>query len=247
MGRTAKFSDDLLLDAVTKYSESVKTKIKATELAQWARNNIKGLEDVHDYHFTRPIKNPVTGKTEKRLCTQRIEELNVARDIRQRENTNVLLSSVNMDRFFELDERSQRKAIQETRDIVSDYKHTNNYLRQQNDYLKSFVNTINDKMESYAINIRDIKKKQTKLDKKVADVRRNIEDEQIRLQLEEIGISDGEFDLVKYNESLREGVAELFNFEAAIRQYQRNQNIENEEDIEETQPKESFIDDLTDF
>lgn len=248
MGRTAKFTEDLLLDAVIQYSEVVKTKIKATELALWARNNIVGLDDVQDYHFTRPIKNPVTGKKEKRLCTIRIEELNVKRDTKQRENTNVLLSSVNIDQFYELDERSQRKTIQETRDIVSEYKSTNNYLRQQNAYWKSLVNTINENMELYASTIKEIKKKQSDLGKKVAFVSRSIEDAQLRKQLEKMGIADGDFDLVKYNESLKEDISELFNIERAIKQYQRNLNMDDKgEELEEPQPKTNLIDELTDF
>lgn len=250
MGRTAKFKDDLLLEAVIKYSEVVKTRIKASELAQWARNNIVGLEEVKDYHFTRMVKNPDTGKLEKKLCTQRIEELNVARDTRQRENMNVLLSSVNMDRFFELDERGQRKTIQETREIVSEHKRANVYLRKQNDYLKSLLAEMNEKMESYAAEIKDIKRKQKLLDKKVVDVRRNINNERIRNQLEEIGIVDGDFDLVKYNESLREDVDRIFNIEEAIKLYQRNLNVDentDDEPPENTLKEDSLIDDLLDF
>ena len=44
MARTAKFTDDLLLDAVVQYADIYKGKIKATELAEWARKNIAGLE-----------------------------------------------------------------------------------------------------------------------------------------------------------------------------------------------------------
>ena len=250
MGRTAKFKEDLLLEAVIKYSEVVKTRIKASELARWARNNIVGLENVKDYHFTRMVKNPDTGKLEKKLCTQRIEELNVARDTRQRENMNVLLSSVNMDRFFEMDARSQRKAIQETREIVSEYKRANVYLRKQNDYLKSLIAEMNEKTKLYAAEIKDIKRKQTLLDKKVADVRRNINNERLRNQLEGIGIIDGDFDLVKYNESLREGIEKIFNIEEAIKLYQRNLNVDENTDDEPPQntlKKDSLIDDLLDF
>ena len=249
MGRTAKFSEDLLLEAVIKYSEAVKTKIKASELARWAKNNIKGLEEVKDYHFTRPVKNLTTGKLEKRLCTQRIEELNVARDTRQRENVNVLLSSVNPDRFFELDERSQRKAIQETREILSEYKRSNIYLRKQNDFFKVSITEIGKKMDLYVNEIKDLKKKQNLLDKKLSDVRRNINDEQLKKKLEEMGITDGEFDLVKYNESLREDVENIFNIEKEIKQYQRNLDIEetDEEVPKDTSLKENMIDKLTDF
>lgn len=250
MGRTAKFSENLLLDAVTQYSDVCKTKIKATELAQWARNNIKGLEDVRDYHFTRPVKNLKTGNMEKRLCTQRIEELNVARDIRRRENTNLLLSPVNIDKFYELDERSQRKLIAEMRDIVSEYKRTNKYLRQQNNYMKSLVNVVNEKLESYELITKKILRKQTDFDTKASYVKRNLENEQLRKKLEETGRSDGDFDLVKYNESLKEDIDEMLNLEKVIRKYQKNLNkdeLEQDKEISEMQLKTNYIDDLTDF
>lgn len=56
MAKTQKYSEDQLLEAVVKFSEIEKKKIKATELARWCRDNIEGLEEVRDYHFTRPIK-----------------------------------------------------------------------------------------------------------------------------------------------------------------------------------------------
>ena len=55
MAKTQKYSEDQLLEAVVKFSEIEKKKIKATELARWCRDNIEGLEEVRDYHFTRPI------------------------------------------------------------------------------------------------------------------------------------------------------------------------------------------------
>ena len=255
MARTAKFSDDLLLEAVVKYSEIVRTKIKATELAQWAKINIIGLEDVKDYHFTRPIKDPTTGKLVKKLCTQRIDELNRARDIKQRENTNVLLSSINMDRFFDMDARSQRKTIQEAREIVSEYKRSNIYLRKQNDYYKSLTEETNKRIEQYEVYVKQIMKRQNDLDKKVNDIRRNINDERIKLQLEEMGVIDFDFDLVRYNESLKESEKDIFNIEETIKQYQKQLNQDTDEaddqDDEEKktdiQTKGNMIDDLLDF
>ena len=56
MAKTQKYSEDRLLEAVIKFAEIEKRKIKATELAKWCRGNMEGLEEVRDYHFTRPIK-----------------------------------------------------------------------------------------------------------------------------------------------------------------------------------------------
>lgn len=46
MAKTQKYSEDKLLEAVVKFSEIEKKKIKATELAKWCRNNVEGLEEV---------------------------------------------------------------------------------------------------------------------------------------------------------------------------------------------------------
>lgn len=85
MARTQKFPEDLLLEAVVKYAEVEKGKIKATELAAWAALNIKGLEGVRDYHFMRPVRNKdsKTGKQTagKKNCTLRMEEINRARSL----------------------------------------------------------------------------------------------------------------------------------------------------------------------
>ena len=56
MAKVQKYSEDQLLTAVVKFSEIEKKKIKATELAKWCRENMVGLEEVRDYHFTRSIK-----------------------------------------------------------------------------------------------------------------------------------------------------------------------------------------------
>ena len=85
MAKTQKYSENQLLEAVIKFSEIEKKKIKATELAKWCRDNIEGLEEVRDYHFTRPVKekDDKTGKMIERpkLCTLKIEEINKSRSL----------------------------------------------------------------------------------------------------------------------------------------------------------------------
>ena len=63
MPKHQKYSEELLLEAVVKFSEIEKNKIKATELAEWCRNNMEGLEEVRDYHFMRSVtvKDEKTG------------------------------------------------------------------------------------------------------------------------------------------------------------------------------------------
>ncbi len=250
MGRAAKYTEDLLLDAVIQYSDFCKTKIKATELAEWARNNIAGLEDVKEYYFNRPIKNPKTNKLEKRLCTQRIEEINAARDVRKQENRNVLLSSVNIDRFYELSERDQRKEIAKAREIVSKYHSSNAYYRKKNDSMFQILSEYTQKVSELEEKVKIITKKQSFIDKRVSALLKDSDEKAIREKLEEIGITDGDFDLKKYQNSLKLEVEEMFNIEKVIRQYQRSLGDNDDTDMipEDTvNVKDDYIDDLTDF
>ena len=103
MGKKQKYKDDQLLEAVIKYSEIYKKKIKATELAEWCRENIEGLEEVKYYHFMRPInvRDEKSGKMKQqsKLCTKKIEEINKARSLVAGVKTNLLLQSSNIDTF----------------------------------------------------------------------------------------------------------------------------------------------------
>jgi len=213
-----------LLDAVIKYSEVIKTKIVVTELAEWARRNINGLEDVQAYHFTREIKEPKNGKKIKRLCTVRIEEINIARDTSVKERTNILISSVNIDRFYELDKEDQRKMIVEMRDILKEYKNTNRKLRYERDLFKETekdIKDIKDKIEDCSKQIKGYLKKQKEIEKQIGFLMKKWEDVQTRQKLEEIGITDNDFNLLKFNDALKSGSSKLFNIEEEIIRYQQ--------------------------
>lgn len=247
MARTAKFSDDLLLDAVVQYADCFKGKIKATELAEWARKNVIGLEEVSDYNFTRPIKNAKTGKLEKKRCTQRIEELNISRDTRKKENKNILLSAVNADHFFSLSEREQRACIAQVREIVAEYRSTNTYLRRQNDYLNRMRIDDTEKMRKLEAKINDITSKQSVLQKTISTINKKTTEEQLRGKLVEIGITDGNFDLIKYNESLTLDINEMLNIDKTIRKYEQEIADNMEKASEEDKEAHNYIDELTDF
>ncbi|WP_022755554.1 hypothetical protein [Butyrivibrio fibrisolvens] len=243
MARTAKFTDDLLLDAVVKYSDTHKEKIKATELAEWARKNIPGLEEVKDYHFTRPIKNPKTGALEKKLCTQRIDDLNVARDTRKKENRNVLLSSVNIERFYSMSEREQRNCIVQAREIVAEYRKTNSYLRKKNDYLNGVYSINRDRLQELELLLKEVRTKQKQIDLTLSRLKKNLTEEKTKEKLAEIGITDGKFDLIKYNESLKSKVEDLFNIDEVIREYQKGvEDVDSDGDDDQ-----NILDKLTDF
>lgn len=113
MAKTQKYSEDKLLEAVVKFSEIEKKKIKATELAKWCRDNIEGLEEVRDYHFTRSVKekDERTGKMVERpkRCTLKIEEINKSRSLIVSINKNLLLQASNIDIFMEQPDSAKEK------------------------------------------------------------------------------------------------------------------------------------------
>ena len=104
MARTQKYTEELLLEAVVKYAETERGKIKATELAEWAGANITGLEGVRDYHFMRPVreKDPQTGAVTMRRkpCTVRMDEINRARNLTAQISRNALLKASTIEEFM---------------------------------------------------------------------------------------------------------------------------------------------------
>lgn len=232
MARTQKFNEDILLTAVVKYSEICKGKIKATELAEWSRNNIEGLAEVRDYHFTRPVKehDVKTGKIKKRLklCTIKINEINKNRSVATSINTNILLSASNCRAMFELPQIEQEKLIVDTRQVVSKLFEKSRNLQREN----AVIQQVN--REQVAIirelenRIKDIEKKQNQLEKKINYILR-ITDEEMRLKmLENMGIADGIVDLNVYKKKIEEDLEEVFNIKKVLTRYLREEEKYNE-------------------
>lgn len=232
MAKTQKFSEDLLLEAVIKYSEVVKTKIKATNLADWSRENIPGLEDVRDYHFTRPIKekNQKTGKITEhsKLCTKKINEINKARSINMTVNNNILLRSSNIDAFFELPISVQRKLVVETRETVDKLLSKNAYLSTENEAFRKNNKLLSETTELYLSKLKEIEKKQNMLEKQINYLLRITDEQKRKCLLKEIGIEDGALDLVQYRNTIEQDLSEVFDIEKALKQYRQESNKKQE-------------------
>lgn len=240
MAKTQKFTEELLLDAVVRYAEVEKNKIKATELAFWSRNNIEGLEEVRDYHFTRHIreKDEKTGKIKERvkLCTQKIEEINKARSISMSVNANLLLRSANMDAFFNQSDAQKRKIVAETRETFDEIAsknavlmRTNEALRAENKVIKRDLKVIEDKITYF-------EKRMNILNKQVKYLMKVIDERERREMLAQMGIKDEEIDLDKYIHSLRENLKDIMNINTSLKHYVSSQDsVEGEAD---------FVDDL---
>ncbi len=204
MAKTQKFNENLLLEAVVAYSDIYKGDIKATELAKWARENIVGLEEVKYYHFTRPIqeKNPRTGKVKEKekLCKKRIDEINQARSV-AKYKTNPILSSCNIDNFFELPIPAQRNVIVETRQKINELYKSKAYYQKQFNVFKAENEELKREVEELVPFVKKYKKKQLELEKQVKHLMTVMNEEQMKEALAEIGITDNKFKRSVFNNS----------------------------------------------
>ena len=252
MAKKQKYSDDLLLEAVVKYAEVERNKIKATELAKWCRENIEGLEEVRDYHFTRTIRerDKKTGviKERPKQCTVRIEEINKARDLTQRIKTNLLLRANNIDSFFSQSVSAQRKMIVETRETIHQlqgkyalYARENEVFRIENKALKNRIIEEEDK-------IVEIQKKQAILEKQINYLMKKTDENERKSILAEMGLKDGEVDLEQYNKSLRQDISKLMDINDVLRRHLvRYSQVESEDTpLEEMNQKDKESETLKD-
>lgn len=236
MAKTQKYSEDQLLEAVIKYSEIEKKKIKATELAKWCRSNIEGLEEVRDYHFTRPVKgkDDKTGKMieKPKLCTLKIEEINKSRSLTVSINTNLLLRASNVDAFMEQPDAAKRKMIVETRETVDKLFTRNGNLTRENEALKSENKSIKSQILKITDKIETLQKAQKKLIKQVTYLMKVTDEASRKDMLAQIGIEEESVDLNTYTESLQQELLEAMNIDKALRAY-INTNISSNMDDEQ--------------
>jgi hypothetical protein len=236
MAKTQKYSEDLLLEAVIKYSDEYYGTIKYTELAEWARNNIPGLEDVRDFNFSRPIKtrNPKNGKIVEKTkeCTRRIEEINKARNIYSALNTNKLLYSSNIDEFLKVSPNEQKKLIVEVREKVHELSAKNRYLLSMNDAYKRINNDQKEKINELDTKTKEIIKKQKKIEKRLNYILKTTDEENRKEMLSQMGIEDESIDLVKYNKSINEDIIEMFDIGKTLEKYHKKEKSSPEELME---------------
>lgn len=240
MAKTQKYSEDQLLEAVIKFSEIEKKKIKATELADWCRRNIEGLEEVRDYHFTRSIKekDEKTGKMIERpkLCTLKIEEINKSRSLTVSINTNLLLRASNIDAFMEQPDAAKRKMIVETRETVDKLLTRNGNITRENEALRAENKSMKSDILIMADKIGALQKAQDKLIKQVSYLMKAT-DEAIRKEmLAQMGIEDESVDLNTYSESLQQELSEVMDINKSLRKY-----LSETDDVPDTKEKQTNI------
>lgn len=223
MAKTQKYSEDQLLEAVIKFSEIEKKKIKATELADWCRRNIEGLEEVRDYHFTRSIKekDEKIGKIIERpkLCTLKIEEINKFRSLTVSINTNLLLRASNIDTFMEQPDAAKRKMIVETRETVDKLLTRNGNITRENEALRTENKSMKSDILIMTEKINALQKAQDKLIKQVSYLMKATDEATRKEMLVQMGIADESVDLNAYSESLQQKLSEVMDINKLLRKY----------------------------
>ena len=230
MAKTPKFPDEKLLEAVVKYADQHRGKIEATKLSRWASENIEGLQGVEDRHFMRPEekKDPKTGKIIKtvKLCTAKINELNAARSTVTAMNTNVLLKSANVDKFFGVPVHEQRRLILETRKQVDQLIAENRSLRAENNAVAAKSQAISLRTDFLAKDVEKLKADHAKLLILVTRAMDVFDESERKKMLASIGVCDGTFDLDTYVDSLTQRVNEVTSLNEVIQKNQRtNVNV----------------------
>lgn len=206
MARTQKYTEELLLEAVVRYAETGRGKIKATELAEWAGRNIAGLEGVRDYHFMRPVRerNPKTGAVtvRRKHCTVRMDEINRTRSLTSQISRNALLKASTIEEFMKQPGFIQRRQIAETREMVDRLAARNENLSRANEALRAENKEFHEELEMLTKTTRRLQNTQGRLMKQVTYLMKATDEKARKAALAEMGLADGSVDLDVYTMSL---------------------------------------------
>ena len=220
MARTQKYTEELLLEAVVKYAETKRGKIKATELAEWAGANISGLEGVRDYHFMRPAreKNPQTGAVtvRQKSCTARMDEINRARSLTAQISRNTLLKASTIEEFMNQPGFIQRSQIAETRETVGRLAAKNESLSRANEALRAENKSFRKGMEQLTEDIRRLQDTQGRLTKQVMYLMKAADEKSRKEALADMGLSDRIVDLDVYTRSLEQEIVSVMDLRKVL-------------------------------
>lgn len=223
MAKKQKIDNDLLLEAVVKYSNICRGKIKYKELAEWSAANIEGLEEVKDYMFSRPITETdlATGKkkSQARPCTIRIKEINASRTVTADIAANALIQASNVEIFMSLPRAEQRRAILSTREQVTSLTQRNIYLERENKRIVSADEDLKTFAAELQARLLSVTETHELLKKQINYIRKFTDAAQRRQALEQIGITEEGFQLLVNQESKQ--IEEAFSFGDAIKKFQK--------------------------
>lgn len=213
MARTQKYTEELLLEAVVRYAETGRGKIKATELAEWAGRNITGLEGVRDYHFMRPVRerDPKTGAVtvRRKPCTVRMDEINRARNLASQISRNILLKASTIEEFMNQAEFIQRRQIAETRETVDRLVAKNESLSRANEALRAENKSLHKGLDTLTEAICRLQDTQGRLTKQVTYLMKASDEKSRKTALAGMGLTDRSVDLDVYTRSLEQEIGSV--------------------------------------
>ena len=239
MGKKQIYLEDDLYDAVVSYAEVYKGKIKATELAKWAGDNIPSLLGVRDYHFTRTVRvrDAKSGKVteEPKRCKKEIDRINETRSAESVINGNILLKS-NPEELFNLPPSDQRKIVVDARNLFWKVNAELATVRKENIFLRDTNKELLAKLTRLEKDIQTILSEQSTIKKKLSHYAKSNDEEERKKRLETIGIYDEIIDIERNIISVSNSTQEVFNIRDAILRY-----LDEEENTEEKSNQEDEI------
>lgn len=225
MGRNTKYSEELKCDAVIRFSEIERGKIKPTELAAWASQNVPGLEGIDENHFYRQkMKNGVLVKSK---CQILIDEINKAREFFVNK-TNYILYATDLTEFHKLPFDLQDGMIRMTRVTVSNLKKQKLELQKN---VKRLENELELKNEM-ARKIKEFEKNYETLKRRCQFLMEELEDEKCRSILKKHGFHDDWLSLAEYRESLANSHDEIMDINRELERYFKYKPVIEEYDVE---------------
>lgn len=256
MGRNTKYSEDVLLEAVVRYADICKTKIVATSLAEWARMNIPGMEDIRYYHFLRPIKykDSKSGevKERQRLCTERIAEINNARSLIKSDDINILLQSSDPFQLIELPISVQKQVIKDAREK---YQVLTKYLlklQKEKSILDANYRMLemeNEKLiQQFEFLLKENSKLMSKINKAETSLNgicKQLEENKAKNKLSEIGITDRGINLEVMRNNLTLSKESAFGINEAISNVLSDELSDKDETKDINHLIQNFINDIT--
>ena len=225
MAQKEKYTEEQLMDAVVKYSETVSGKIKITELAKWAADNVPGLEGIqaHNFRGKRKVINKRTGKQEQvqLQAFERIQSINEMRMGTEAMRSTELLHSSDPDKFLYLPRPIQRRQILDAREFIEKLIDKDRALTKQNNVLMEENIRLKDDNIKLQDRFDQIQERQGMIEKKLSQMIR-VMDEQMQAEtLQSLGVMNDGVDLEAHVKSLRQDTEDVFSISKSIRRFKK--------------------------
>lgn len=227
MAQKKIYTDEQLMDAVIRYSESFPGKIMISQLVKWTSENMPEMEGIQPHHFRR--KNKRTDKAGRTVLVnneafERINQINTMRSATKAVKSNLLMQSADPDAFFRLPKSLQRKEILEMRGSVEQIISDNTLLSERNKILTAENRELACQNAELGKSLEKIRDAQRAIDRKLSTIIKAVDEEkrvEVLREMGVLGIEDGGFDLERYVNSLHEEITDAFSIKDAVKAFKK--------------------------